>query len=149
MPGDIGTSGLDDPPSWDKVVNPRGRDKDEEHLLRRLTPERPLGSSLTLLAAEGADEEQTDGKVATETIKLLEENRDRPFFIAAGFYRPHCPFIAPKKYFDLYPLDKIALPKEPPDRGFHIRCVNGHNARSNFRGKDRLWLSLKKSSTNF
>ena len=115
VPRDIGESGLDDPPSWDKVVNPRGRDKDEENLLRRLTPQLPLGSSLTLLAAEGADEEQTDGKVATETIKLLEENRDRPFFIAAGFYRPHCPFIAPKKYFDLYPLDKIALPNEPPD----------------------------------
>jgi iduronate 2-sulfatase len=120
VPGQIGTSGLDDPPSWDKVVNPRGRDKDDEHLLYNLTPQRPLGSSLTLLAAEGADEEQTDGKVAAETIKLLEENRDRPFFIAAGFYRPHCPFIAPKKYFELYPLDRIALPKEPSD---HLKNV--------------------------
>ena len=48
--------------------------------------------------------------MAAETIALLEKNRDRPFFIAAGFYRPHCPFIAPRKYFDQYPLDRIDVP---------------------------------------
>ena len=114
-PGQIGTDGLDDPQSWNAVVNPRGVDKDEEKVLTNHTPARGLGSSLSLYASPAPDEEHTDGKVAAETIKLLEANKDRPFFIAAGFYRPHCPYIAPKKYFDLYPLDKIAAPQFSPD----------------------------------
>ena len=109
-PGQIGTDGLDDPASWDTVVNPRGIDKDEETVLTNLTPARGLGSSLSFYASPAPDEQHTDGKVASETIALLEKHRDRPFFLAAGFYRPHCPFIAPRKYFDLYPLDRIPAP---------------------------------------
>jgi iduronate 2-sulfatase len=113
-PGQIGTPGLDDPPSWEVAINPKGVDKDEEKVLTNHTPQRGLGSSLSLYASPAPDEEHTDGKVAAETIKLLEANRDKPFFIGAGFYRPHCPYIAPKKYFDLYPLEKIAAPKFSP-----------------------------------
>lgn len=112
-PGQIGTPGLDDPASWNEALNPRGREKDEEKLLANHTPGRGLGSALCFQRSEGTDEELTDGIVATETIRLLKEHKDRPFFIAAGFYRPHCPYVAPKKYFDLYPLDKVTIPPGP------------------------------------
>lgn len=110
VPGDIGTSGLDDPVSWHQVVNPRGRDKDEEGKITNHTPARGLGSSLSFLAADGTDEEQTDGIGTTEAIKLLEANKDRPFFLGMGYYRPHCPYIAPKRYFADVPLEKSQMP---------------------------------------
>ncbi|MCE9604032.1 MAG: sulfatase [Planctomycetia bacterium] len=107
VPGGIGTSGLDDPPSWQHVVNPRGRDKDVEADIFTLTP-RQFGGTLSWLAVDGSDDDQTDGIGATETIKLLEANQDKPFFIACGFYRPHTPYVATKKFFELYPLDQCA-----------------------------------------
>ena len=112
VPGQIGTSGLDDEPSWDRVVNPRGRDKADEAKVFSLKPGQ-YGGTLSWLSADGEDAEQTDGIAAAEAVKFLEDNKGRPFFLAVGFYRPHTPYVAPKKYFDLYPVDEIALP--PPD----------------------------------
>ena len=109
VPGQIGTSGLDDPPSWDYVVNPAGRDKAEEHKVFSLVPG-SYGGVLSWLAADGSDLEQTDGLVATAAIGLLEQYRDRPFFLAVGNFRPHTPYVAPKKYFERYPLERITLP---------------------------------------
>lgn len=68
------------------------------------------------LAAEGDDEDQPDGQNARAAVQFLEQRRDRPFFLAVGFHKPHDPFIAPKKYFDRYPLDSIKLPQDPADR---------------------------------
>ena len=114
VPGQIGTDGLDDPPSWEVVFNPRGRDKDEEDKIFTLKPEAKesarFGGVLSWLAADGDDAEQTDAKGASEAIRLLEAHQDHPFYLAVGFYRPHTPYVAPKKYFELYPLNGIVIP---------------------------------------
>jgi iduronate 2-sulfatase len=114
-PGQIGTDGLDDAPSWKERFNPAGIDKTKlEPQLTHYTPGRGLGASLTAFAdPDGRDEDHTDGMVATEAIRLIEQHKNEPFFLAVGFYKPHCPFIAPKKYFDLYPLEKIDVPDVP------------------------------------
>ena len=115
VPASIGTDGFDDPPSWQKTINPIGRDKTDEHLVFNAEPHRKISAALSWLAADGKDEEQTDGMIATEAIKLMEEKKGEPFFVAAGFFRPHTPFVAPKKYFDMYPLETLRLPYAPKD----------------------------------
>ncbi|WP_010587737.1 sulfatase [Schlesneria paludicola] len=119
VPGQIGTDGLDDPASWEHVYNPRGRDKDDENQIFTLNPNGQgsgrFGAVLSWLASDGDDTEQTDGIGATEAIRLLESHRDQPFYLAVGFYRPHTPYVAPKKYFEHYPLETIPLPKSPED----------------------------------
>jgi iduronate 2-sulfatase len=112
-PGDIGTNGLDDKVSWMERINPAGLDKTslEPDVINYTPSHKGLGASMAYYAdKKGTDAEHTDGKVADETIKLLKGHKDNPFFIVAGFYKPHCPWISPGRYFDLYNLDQMKLP---------------------------------------
>ena len=139
VPASIGTDGFDDPPSWQKTVNPIGRDKTDEHLVFNAEPHRKISAALSWLAADGKDEEQTDGMIATEAIKLMEEKKGEPFFVAAGFFRPHTPFVAPKKYFDMYPLEEMRLPFAPSDDRDDIpTAAFAHNCPIPHYGLDEL-----------
>lgn len=119
VPGDIGTDGSDDALSWHQCFNPIGIDKTEEHNVTNYTPQRGLGSSLSFMATEGTDNEHTDAMVANVAVQMMRRHKEEPFFLAVGFFRPHCPYIAPKKYFEMYPVDEIKLPEEREDDWEH------------------------------
>jgi iduronate 2-sulfatase len=111
VPAQIGTSGLDDAPSWMQVINPIGHDKAVEDKIITLTPGQ-FGGTLSWFADE-SPEPQTDAKGAEAAIELLEAHKGKPFYLAVGFYRPHTPYVAPKKYFDMYDKEKVGLAQGP------------------------------------
>ena len=61
-----------------------------------------------------SDEQHKDGKNARAVARWLKEkpNGKKPFFITCGIQKPHVPFLAPQKYFDLYPLGSIVYTPE-------------------------------------
>lgn len=138
VPNHIGTSGHDDPDSWDATVNPRGRDKTDQEKIHSLRPGQ-FGGTLSWLAADGGDEEQTDGIAATEAVSRLKQyaKSKQPFYLAVGLYRPHTPYVAPKKYFDLYPLDRIQVPPVPEG---YLETLPEPAQRSLLRKKDQIDL---------
>jgi arylsulfatase A-like enzyme len=78
-------------------------------------------------APDVADNVLCDGKTADRIIDLLREckKENKPFFLGCGFIKPHLPFVAPKRYFDLYPPESVKLPdnqfypKDVPELALH------------------------------
>ena len=62
-----------------------------------------------------ADLDMGDGRMVQWAVDFLERPHEKPFFLAAGIYRPHLPWYVPRKYFDMYPLDQIQLPEVKED----------------------------------
>ncbi len=73
------------------------------------------------------DEAYYDGRVAAEAVRVLGEFKDRPFFLAVGLWKPHTPFNAPKKYWDIY--DRNALPRLIPGRPSGTPEIAFHDGR--------------------
>ncbi len=80
----------------------------------------PKPRGVSTMSVDKPDNKFPDGAITDLAIDFLEEF-DEPFFLAVGFYKPHLPFVAPEKYFDLYDPEKIPpaknpfLPEDSPD----------------------------------
>jgi arylsulfatase A-like enzyme len=112
VPKSIGTDGHDDPGSWELELNPAGVDRLEE--MPRTFSLRPgeFGGTPSWYASPNGDAEHTDGLLAADAEWVLErcaKQKNRPFFLAVGFFRPHTPYVAPKHYFDLYRESEMPL----------------------------------------
>ena len=86
-------------------------------------------------SADVADSAYGDGMIADEAIVRLRAaaaNSKQPFFMGVGFLKPHLPFVAPKKYWDLYDASAFALPalKEPPKGAPEFAPTNGGELRN-------------------
>jgi uncharacterized sulfatase len=95
-------------------------------------------------AADGEDDDQPDGQIASSTLAMIEKLGDAPWFIGCGFMKPHDPFIAPKKYFDLYPLESLSPWRDPADMT-PVRSDSvgfGPYGEAFARFTDREWLEL-------
>ena len=142
-PSSIGTSSADDIYTWDQTINPYGRDKIEEYKINTLIP-RQYGGTLSWLAADGTDKEQTDGIGATEAMEQLENfsKTGQNFFLAVGMYRPHTPFVAPKKYFDMYDRNSIEIPYNGSNDEY-LKTIPKTAANSIRLKKNQIKLNLK------
>jgi arylsulfatase A-like enzyme len=78
------------------------------------------------------DEAFADGQTARVAIGALRKLKDKPFFLAVGFLKPHLPFQAPKKYYELYPLEKVTLSPNPlpPENVPEVAMHNSSELRS-------------------
>lgn len=160
VPGDIidGTDGADVASSWTERFNSAGR---EAHTpgeyaclnLNIFTTEEEGRQSTRMphrmfvtVKYEGDGSDQPDWKTATKTIDLLRRHKDKPFFLAAGFVRPHYPMVAPNQYFAPYRWQSIPLPEVPandiddiPPAGL-LGTRNGNNEIGKYPdNQKRMW----------
>lgn len=132
--GKIYHHGNDDSLAWNEIwhpkINSRGYLSEKNIRLDGVAGQRGYPYE----AMEVDDNAYPDGKIATKGIEDLHKLKDseKPFFLALGFMKPHLPFNAPKKYWDMYGRDEISLPESyvqpetTPALAFDNHDVNGN-----------------------
>jgi arylsulfatase A-like enzyme len=119
----------DDQEAWDEVWRPKGRYTGRDYLLEEnvALDSREGTRGFPYEKAVVTDTAYKDGKIAAKSIEDLKKLKKagKPFFLAVGFMKPHLPFNAPAKYWDLYDSTQISLPENyaqpesTPREAFH------------------------------
>jgi iduronate 2-sulfatase len=117
-----GHGNIDDADTWsEKSWKPKAKGyalKSSTEELRQ-SPNGPRGAPTE--SADVPDDTYGDGQLALEAVARLEaaaQKPEQPFFLAVGFLKPHLPFVAPKKYWDLYDATKLPMPtSDSPPKG--------------------------------
>lgn len=120
----------DDSLSWDKRWFPKGNIRNyqlEKNIKENGNANLIMGGASAFENADVDDTAYFDGQIAQKGIADLRglKNKNKPFFLAMGFMKPHLPFNAPKKYWDLYDRNDIKLPESyiqpesTPKQAFH------------------------------
>jgi len=115
--------------------------KDGSQIVDRYGPDFADGHSLCYGALDPEDipgGKMYDEMIAEWAVDQLQSDHDKPFFMAVGFVRPHVPFTAPKKYFDMYDLDKIRIPEVPEDEMSDIPMMGKSIAYGTIKNGDHF-----------
>lgn len=138
--GTIETRFLDTGKSWDDAKMFRPTEAGSAGPRRNLTGGKLKWCEVADL--EGTDDDQSDGQTARQAIAAMEQLTDKPWFIGAGFHRPHDPFVVGKKYVDQYPLGSLELHRDPSDATPLSKHALGGGATldvfNKFDDKDRM-----------
>ncbi|MFN0166328.1 MAG: sulfatase [Bryobacteraceae bacterium] len=108
----------EDPRSWDYALPESGKSPPQSDIVKEHIARKPRNHSMSWHQLKTPDEQTPDGIVVSKAVELMREKHGagKPFFLGVGFRRPHSPYAAPRKYFDLYDPAKIPLP-DAGDRG--------------------------------
>jgi iduronate 2-sulfatase len=121
VPKDIetGADGADDEASWTERYNSQGPEwqavGEGETLEGNPDGRKPVvgGNTFVVVEADGDDLAHADGRTAAKACSLIQQARQRPFFLGVGFVRPHVPFVAPRPYFlPFLPYSRLVLPEK-------------------------------------
>lgn len=117
------------PSDWNEYFERKGSDEDE-HGPKGVAK---MDGFHNAVKHDLKDQDISDWHITDYCISQLQKKHDRPFFLACGLHKPHLPWVVPKKYYDLFPLDKIELPPfkeddlaDVPAAGLRMAKTNEH-----------------------
>jgi iduronate 2-sulfatase len=133
--GKIFHDGLPDPQSWSMPAEVEVVSKREDYRLPENRAPHKADKAAATEFVDAPDDAYPDGQTAAGAVAALEqlskETPSRPFFLAVGIRKPHLPFTAPKRYWDLY--DGVDIPEvspaDPPRGAPEIALHNSQELR--------------------